>query len=253
MNQETVINVVEQNLTMLNPEVFRTFVRDGEIVEVLIPDAKGRLSLIPNEYIRAPICGYFDDHIKFCQWVRAAEKDLAHAGIFFTLQVIDPRLSARSFNRMKPSTIAVSDKDTLKYRWLPIDLDPTKPSGISATDAELQDALFLRDLVADYVVSELGFSPPIRANSGNGGHLLFRLPDIPVTDDNKKMIRDILNGLARRFNTDRVTIDTSVFNPARLWKCYGTTAGKGDPVPAGPYREARPHRVAYIESMGDNK
>ena len=153
---------------------------------------------------------------------------------------------------MKPSTIAVSDKDALKYRWLPIDLDSAKPAGISSTDAELQDVLFLRDLVAEYVVSELGFSAPITANSGNGGHLLFRLPDIPVTNDSKKKIQEILNGLAERFNTDRVTIDTSVFNPARIWKCYGTTARKGDPVPAGPYREARPHRMAYIESMGEN-
>jgi hypothetical protein len=96
------------------------------------------------------------------------------------------------------------------------------------------------------------FSSPIRAMSGNGGHLLFRLPDLPISDQNKKMIRDILVGLAKRFDTDRVKIDTTVFNPARIWKLYGTAAQKGDPVPAGPNRDARPHRMSFIESLGDN-
>ena len=48
-----------------------------------------------------------------------------------------------------------------------------------------------------------------------------------------------------------MNIDTTVFNPARIWKLYGTTARKGDPVPAGPSREARPHRMAYIDSEID--
>jgi hypothetical protein len=253
MYQEANVNVVEQYITMFNPGVFKTFFPDGEIVEVRIPDARGRFSLMSNEYIRMPLSGYFDDHEMFCSWVKAADKELKHGGIFFTLQVIDARLSARSFNRIRLATITTTDKDAHYFRWLPVDLDSVRPPGISATDDELHAALSLRDVVADYVVTELGFSSPIRANSGNGGHLLFRLPDIPVTDDSKKMIRDILNGLAQRFNTDRVKIDTTVFNPARIWKCYGTTARKGDPVPAGPYREARPHRVAYIETMGDNK
>jgi hypothetical protein len=167
--------------------------------------------------------------------------------------VIEPRLIGRAFNHLRVSDITTSDANVLAYRCLPIDIDPVRPSGISSSDAELQEALILRDIVADYVTAEFGFSSPIRANSGNGGHLLFRLPDIPVTDDSKKMIRDILTGLAQRFNTDRAKVDTTVFNPARIWKCYGTTARKGDPVPAGPYREARPHRMAYIESMGDNQ
>ena len=46
-----------------------------------------------------------------------------------------------------------------------------------------------------------------------------------------------------------MNIDTAVFNPGRIWKAYGTTARKGDSIPAGPHREARPHRMAYLDSI----
>lgn len=87
--------------------------------------------------------------------------------------------------------------------------------------------------------------------SGNGAHLLFRLADLPANDENKKMIKNFLEGLAQRFDTDAVKIDTTVFNPARIWKLYGTAARKGDPLPAGRYREARPHRQSYIYELGE--
>lgn len=242
-----------EHLSMYDQNVYKTFFRDGEVFEVRVPNVWGKLSLLGSEYVRGNLSGYFDDHEKFCQWGRAVDRELRHGGIYFTPQVIDPRLLARIYNRLKTSSVTTTDQNGIAYRWLLVDIDPVRPSGISSSDAELQEALTLRDTVAEYVVTELGFSSPIRANSGNGGHLLFKLPDIPVTDDSKKMIRDILAGLAQRFNTDRAKVDTTVFNPARIWKCYGTTARKGDPVPAGPYREARPHRMAYIESMGDNQ
>ena len=74
--------------------------------------------------------------------------------------------------------------------------------------------------------------------SGNGGHLLYRLPDMPVNEENRAFIKNTLEGLAQQFNTDKVKIDTTVFNPARIWKLYGTTAHKGDELPGNQYREA---------------
>jgi hypothetical protein len=242
----------EKRLTMFDREVFNTFVHDGEAPEVRVPNVWGKLSLLGQEFIRGNLSGHFDDHETFCRWVRTVEKELKHGGIFFTPQVVDPRLLSRSFNRLKSALVTTSDKNVMAYRWLLVDTDPVRPSGISSSDAELKEALVLRDIVAEYVVAEMGFSTPIKAVSGNGGHLLFRLPDLPVNDQNIKMIRDILAGLAKRFDTALVKIDQTVFNPARVWKLYGTTARKGDEVPAGPHREARPYRMSFIEDMGGN-
>ena len=92
---------------------------------------------------------------------------------------------------------------------------------------------------------------PIKAVSGNGGHLLFRLPDMPVSDKTKLFIKNTLTGISSRFGNGTIVIDTTVHNPARIWKLYGTTARKGDEVPAGPKRESRPHRMSYIDDLGE--
>jgi hypothetical protein len=242
---------MSERLTVFDNSVWRVFVKPGEVTEVRILKLSGKSAAWGNDYARGTVSGYFDDHLAFCKAVREVDKAI-HGGVYFSLQVIDPRLIGRTFNRLRVSDITTSDTNVCAYRWLPIDMDPVRPSGISSSDAELQEALIRRDIVAECVVAEMGFSIPIKAMSGNGAHLLFRLPDLPVTDQNKKMIRDILTGLAQRFDTEKVKIDTTVFNPARIWKLYGTTARKGDPVPAGPNREARPHRMAFIDDLGGN-
>ena len=232
--------------TLFDKRVFEIFIKPGEVVEIRIPHAEGTLD---GKYVRGTLSGYYDDFEAFCEALRKAET-LRHDGIYFTLQVIDPRLLARSFNRFKTGGLTTSDNNILVYRWLPLDFDPVRPSGISSSDSELQEALSLRDTVSEWAIENLHFPKHVKAMSGNGGHSLFRLPDLPVNKDNQTYIKNTLEGLAQRFNTERVTIDTKVFNPARIWKLYGTTASKGDELPSNQYREARPFRMAYIEDLG---
>ncbi len=227
--------------TFFDRDVFELFVHPGEVVEVRIMGVNGKRGAITS--------GYFDDHEAFYKAVEFMDT-LQHTGMYFTLQVIDPRLIGRTHNRLKPCDLTTSDKDVLSYRWLPIDLDPVRPSGVSSSDSELRAALDLRDPVSAWVIKEFESSPPIKAVSGNGGHLLFRLPDWPVNEENKRIIKGILDDISRIFSTDKVKIDTTVFNPARIWKLYGTKTRKGDEIPASPYREARPHRIAYIDDLG---
>lgn len=237
-----------KKLTFFNKEVWNTFVNPGEVVEIRILKVYGKSQAWGNEFAKGTVSGYFDDHDAFCKAVKVADKT-KHGGVYFTLQVIDPRLIGRAFNRIKPAEVTTSDQNVLAYRWIPIDLDPARPSGIASSDSELKVALKLKDKVAQHTIKEYGFSAPIRAMSGNGAHLLFRLPDMPV-EQGKHFVYNILIVLAKKFNTDKVTIDTTVHNPARIWKLYGTTARKGDVVPAGPGREARPQRVSYIDDLG---
>jgi len=238
---------MKEKRTFYKKDVWDTFINPSEVVEVRIPKVYGKSPAWGNDFAKGTVSGYFDNHDVFCKAVKAADKT-KHSGIYFTLQVIDPRLIGRAFNRLKPAEVTTSDQNVKAYRWLPIDLDPIRPAGITSSDSELKATMELRNHVAQYVMSEHGFSEPIKAMSGNGGHLLFRLPDLPIKDGNY-FIYNTLTALSKEFDTDKVTIDTTVFNPARIWKLYGTTARKGDAVPAGPGREARPHRMAYIDDM----
>lgn len=236
-------------ITMFEESIFNFFVSDGEVIEVRLPKTYGKSPAWGNEYSKGVVAGYFDGHQAFCQAVKKADQE-RHEGIYFTLQVIDPRLIGRAFNRLKPSIITTSDHNVISYRWLPIDFDPVRPAGISASKPELIEALKLRQPIIDFLKKEFGLSDPIQAISGNGAHLLFRLPDIPATPDNQEFIKGVLEQTAQQFDNDKVHIDTTIHNPARIWKLYGTTAKKGDPIPEGPHREARPHRMAYINSLG---
>jgi len=238
-------------LTLFDKLIFQAFVHEREVTEVRIVKAYGKSPAWNNDFARGAVAGYFDDHEAFCRAVQAADKN-KHNGIYFCLQTIDPRLIGRAFNRLKPTNLTTSDNNVIAYRWLPIDLDPVRPSGISASKSEILEAAKLKPKIILWVKERYGFADPIQAFSGNGSHLLFRLPDLPATVENKEFIKGVLSEIAEEFDNEAVTIDTTVFNPARIWKLYGTTAKKGDPVPEGPGREARPHRMAFIETLGAN-
>ena len=218
--------------TLFEKEVFECFIRPGEVCEVRIPG-------------RPTMAGYYDDHELFAKHVRQADKQ-AKGNIYFTLQVIDHRLLARALNRMLPLKATTTDRDVLAYRWLPVDLDPIRPAGISSSDSELEAALVLRDQIADDISAEYELDPPIRATSGNGAHLLYPLPDLPAKKY-AEAVKGMLLEISSKYSNDRVNIDSNVFNPARIWKVYGTTARKGDPLPARNRHEARPHRTSHID------
>jgi hypothetical protein len=232
--------------TLIEKDVFEYFVKPGEVTEIRA-FISGKHSAWGNEFSRGIVSGYFDDHPAFCAAVKALDA-LEHGGIYFTLQVIDPRLIGRAFNRLAALKTVTSDRDVLSYRWLPIDLDPVRPAGIPASDTELAAALTLRDSIADEIQEKYKLPlSPIKAVSGNGGHLLYPIiPELPAAKY-APVIKQMLEEISEQFSTDTVNVDSKVFNPARIWKLYGTTAKKGDQLPVGPGREARPHRLSYID------
>lgn len=235
--------------TLLQKEVFNIFVASGEIVEVRMPKVFGT-SHFWEGYAKGNVSGYFDNFISF----KKAVKDLIRwqqNNIYFTLQVIDPRLIGRAYNRLKAADKSTSDKDVLFYRWIPVDIDPVRPAGISSSDSELQKAIELRDLIKDYIFDATEYTHMITAVSGNGAHILIRLPkDLPISSISKKEIKSFLERLDQMFSNKHVKIDTEVFNPSRIWKLYGSKAMKGEEVPACNGREALIYRDSYIDDLG---
>ena len=81
-----------------------------------------------------------------------------------------------------------------------------------------------------------GWPEPLLADSGNGAHLLYRV-DLPADDGG--LVAGALAALAFRFTDALVSVDEKNFNPARIWKLYGTVAAKGDATPERPHRLSR--------------
>ena len=197
------------------------------------------------------VYGYFDNAEAFAAAAGALEKAKA-PGIYFTLNPVLPDLLARAANRLKAAgvkTVTTSDKEIQLVRWLPVDLDPKRPSGISSTDQELKKAITLRNKIYKHLVDKMNFPSYVLSVYGNGAHLGFRLaPALEITnrdnvsdDPAPQRIKQCLAALHAIFGSKQVDIDQVVFNPARIWKLYGTSARKGD------HTDARPHRQSYIE------
>jgi hypothetical protein len=246
LNQQT--DGSASQLTLLNTSVYNFLKRPGDVTELRILGVHG-ISKAWDGYAKGTVTGYFDSHANLCSTLaKLNPKTIRYNGVYFTPQVIDPNLIGRACNRLVAAKCTTSDRDVLAYRFLLVDLDPVRPSGISSSDAELNAALTLRDEIADQIAFDNDLPEPVRAVSGNGGHLLFPLPDLNAVKY-KPAIKHLIEEISKRYSTDKVLIDTEVFNPARIWKAYGTFARKGDPVSTSSHCEARPHRLAFIDYL----
>ena len=180
--------------------------------------------------------GYFDDPEKLAQ--AAANLSGKVPGVYVTLNPVLPDLLARSANRLSQYARATtSDTQIVKRRWLPIDFDSKRPSGISSTDAEHEAALERAGECREWLRSQ-GWPEPIYADSGNGAHLLYMV-DFPNDQEATSTIMNALKALAFKFDDERVNVDTGNFNAARIWKLFGTFVCKGDNTPDRPHRLAR--------------
>jgi len=203
--------------------------------------------------------GYFSDPAALVRAVEPLDADNSVHGIYVTLNAVNPALLSRRANRIKmrlgKKDSTTSDADILRRHWLPIDIDPLRPSGVSSTDEEHGLALAKVEEVARWMVG-LGFPDPVRADSGNGAHLLYRI-DLPNDEAATVLVKSCLATLDALFSDDRVTVDTANFNAARIWKLYGTISRKGDSTPERPHRRSRillapaELKVATVEQLRD--
>lgn len=186
---------------------------------------------------KKPASGYFKSVDALIEAL--GKMDLRHANVYITLQQVKNECFARiQSDRFVDGAASTADGDIEGYNWLFIDLDPVRASGISSSEEELQEAYKLAGKVADYMRG-LGFYDPVKAVSGNGAHLLYRIK-LGSTPENADLLKRALEALASLFDNDKVKIDTVNFNPSRICKLYGTLAQKGTAT------EERPFRMAYL-------
>lgn len=199
----------------------------GDVVEVRIPKTRAGV-----------VAGYFDNFSTMAGAICEADAKYRAGGVYYVLNKINPALLGRAYNRLKEhAEHTTADNNILGRRWLPIDLDPVRPVGISSSDEEHAAAVHRAWLIADDMQKKWG--RPIIADSGNGGHLLY---GIDLTNDREGLafVSGALAELDRRYSDHAVKVDVTSANAARIWKAYGTVARKGDSI------RDRPHRMSRI-------
>jgi hypothetical protein len=200
----------------------------GDVVELRAPKA-GRAGTIS---------GYYDDFGKLA--ADAMQINKLAGSVYVTINTVNPDLLARRANRyVERADTTTADDQVIRRRRLPIDVDPARPAGISSTDAEHNAAIDRARQVYHWLVDDLGWPHPMIGDSGNGAHVLPRI-DLPNDDQSRRLVENCLRALDARFSDQAIHVDTTVHNAARIWKLYGTVAGKGD------HTAARPHRLAKL-------
>lgn len=211
----------------------RQWFQPGDVFELRILDA------VTADYQRPHVeSGYFDfEHIEAVP--AAMAKLRCYRGAYVTVNPVNPALLARAVNRIRsvgrePTT---ADSDILCRRWLLIDCDAERPSGISSSDEEHAAALQKAQEIQTGL-SSLDWPGPLILDSGNGAQLMYAV-NLPANDDG--LLQSCLTALSA-VSDDKVKIDLTVHNPARIWRLPGTMNRKGDSTPE------RPHRMAKIVS-----
>ena len=189
-----------------------------------------------REFVGDTVSGYYtpDTYPKLIEDIKPFEANTETKGIYITLQCANPALHARSENRLQfKAQETTSDDWITHFTTFPIDVDSDNPSGTSASESELETSKNKADQIACFL-KELGI-PYVPAMSGNGWHILIYVHLLENTPENAARWKAVGDLVASRFGSD-----VTNYNPARIWKLYGTTAKKGDST------EERPHRISTL-------
>jgi P4 family phage/plasmid primase-like protien len=163
---------------------------------------------------------------------------------YITLNELNPEVRLRRSvlewgNAAKPTT---ENADVIRRRFIYVDIDPERASGVSASDAGKEAARHAMERACDFLRAE-GFSEPIVADSGNGYWLLWRV-DLPIElkkgdKENAAFHKALIRYISANVEHSGVKFDEGVTNAARIVKLFGTTARKGDNSPKQPHRPSR--------------
>ncbi|MFO7906373.1 MAG: hypothetical protein R6U98_27195, partial [Pirellulaceae bacterium] len=200
---------------------FRLLRQSGDVCEIRAPDCPHK----PGGDFRSTHSGYF----------RAARKALEEVewlttrrprGIYVTLNPVRPALLARSANKItSKAEHTTADEDIVRRDWLFLDIDSERPTGVSATDEELEAALDLAEHIRTDLAAE-GWPDAVLCMSGNGAYLLYRI-ELPNDEWATDLVKRTVQGLAHRYDTDAAEIDRKTYNASRIIKVMGTWARKG--------------------------
>jgi hypothetical protein len=196
----------------------------------------------PNAYAHA---NQLEDIVRLC--VEADCKTAFNApGVYLIANAINEAITARAprgrWNKIEQGT---ADKDITRRRVFYWDFDAKRPSGISATRAEMGHAFTRACTAYVWLRDQLGESYLGLGMSGNGGQVHLAV-DVPASAEVTTMIDEILIALDFRFSDPpaqegpRVEVDLTVYDAKRLGPAWGTYKRKGE------HTSERPHRRTFL-------
>jgi uncharacterized protein (DUF927 family) len=192
-------------------------------VEVRVLDPSARYS------------GMFTDAATLATAASDIEGKTTEGNLYLTINPVVPRAQMNSARiRRAGSGSATGDNDVSRLRWIFLDFDPERPTGISATYAEKESARLVMEQARVHFAG-IGWPAPTLADSGNGFHVLYPV-DLPNDARARQLIKSATARASGMFSTAEVKLDVSVSNPARILRLWGTVNRKGEHTSERPWR-----------------
>lgn len=203
-----------------------TFKESGELFEIRILGDK-------------TYSGYFDD-IEKAITALSSNSFYFTQNIYCTINPILPAIKSRKqyggFVQVRGSD-STSKNDIQRRRWIVIDIDCERPSGVSSTDEEKSYAYKKAIEVYRFFQSE-GINDIYVCDSSSGYHLFLPI-DYPNDKPHEDIIKNFLDVLSKKFTDERVKIDKVLFDANRIIRLVGTYGRKGLDTPERPHRLCR--------------
>lgn len=136
-------------------------------------------------------------------------------------------------NPVRPDAIkrdkAQKDEDIERRVFLPVDIDPNRPSGTLATPEQSEAARALAEKLVEewYRPNFPDHMEPLFGHSGSGYQILIPC-DIPADNGGDEIVKGLLKLLAKAYDTEAAHVDTSVSNRSRIMRVCGTKAFYSD-------------------------
>jgi P4 family phage/plasmid primase-like protien len=183
--------------------------------------------------------GYFTTEAAALQAVESEPSQ--YKGAYFSLNPIKlPEGIPLNPPSLRTVRATASEEDIERRISLLVDVDPPRPAGTNATEAEKQGAREQAERVMEWLTSQ-GWPQPLVGDSGDGIHLIYRV-ELPNDAEATALIKGFLNRLHQLFPM----VDRGNFDPSRICKLYGSWARKG------PHSDERPHRRSAILNAGSD-
>src|SRR6185437_5906508 len=150
--------------------------------------------------------------------LKAIENDEKYEAIWASLNPLRQVPPGFELYSLQPSPNR-STKDWYTQRTaLLIDCDPVRTNGSkksNATESEKASSLAQAQAIQAYVCDQSRWPHPVVIDSGNGTQLRFEI-SLPNDQGSEDLIRNLLSGLAAKFDNGESHVDGGVFESNRV-------------------------------------
>ncbi len=161
--------------------------------------------------------------------------------LYVGVQPRPKRLHSRARNHMALRVEGAKAQDIEDVTCLIIDIDPVRPKDTASTEEQLALAMAVAERIRnDFFM--MNWTPPVRAGSGNGVHVIFAFPPVHIKDDAHRAevaikLRSFEAWIRAKYTVAGIKIDT-ISDLPRIIKLTGVLSIKGDNTPEHPWRRS---------------